>query len=503
MTIRVKKKLACLEDQLKIPFEDLNIELKKPGIFRESDVFNFAEIDASHSLSPFINHNHFSIINNAAFQVPVQPIPSGINQIELLEKFRAVAEFFPAFILYIVFSYELSWIHFYYLPRIASPAHNLLGLRKKTKQLNSSLSTRSLMRPENPFRNMLIGQLFETLLPDFVLAFTFFTAISYMTLSKRFGRQRPAIAVSATVGFALSVGLVWWEEANKFSIRDLGPVAIGFAVIVLALVIYHSIRQIGGSWAGAGIALGVTIIIARLLELNVPIDPEIIQIITMVALIVGILALASYTRGHSAYSQRVPARLPQVRHDMTDLYRGQKLSNKLTKKMKKLRRETEQIDEHPQEANNILPQLKRMLPAEGYLTEKMAQLRAKAHQIRNGHIARLEETRQVFAGLPTSAKKKASAELAARYKQIIGIDARLERLDKSVAENERRIIELTRNAQQYARRYDHRQLAGCLKAAEKLQHHNSRLLKLIQHTESKLSAVAKKVAQETREVNKK
>jgi hypothetical protein len=144
-----------------------------------------------------------------------------------------------------------------------------------------------------------------------------------------------------------------------------------------------------------------------------------------------------------------------------------------------------------------------MLPAEGYLTEKMAQLRAKAHRIRNGHIARLEETSQVFAGLPTSAKKKASAELAARYKQIIGIDARLERLDKAVAENERRIIELTRNAQQYASRYDHKHLTDCLKAAEKLQHHNSRLIKLIERTESKLSAVARKVAKESRQVDKK
>jgi hypothetical protein len=144
-----------------------------------------------------------------------------------------------------------------------------------------------------------------------------------------------------------------------------------------------------------------------------------------------------------------------------------------------------------------------MLPAEGYLTERMAQLRAKAHQIRNGHIARLEETRQVFAGLPTPVKKKASADLAAGYKQIIGIDTRLERLDRAVAENERRIIDLTRNAQQYASQYDHRQLTGCLKAAEKLQHHNSKLIKLIERTENKLSAVAKKVARESRQVNTK
>ena len=359
------------------------------------------------------------------------------------------------------------------------------------------------MRLMTILRNLDLYRLFETALADFVLAFTFFTSLCYAVLGKRFGAQRPAAAMSATIGLAFSVGLIWWERATGFSIRDLGPIAIGFAIIAVAFVVYQAIRQIGGSWSGAAITLGVSILIARLLELHIPIDEEVIQVVTMVALIVGILALVSYTRGHSVRLPPSRARLPDVRHDMTDLYRDRNVSSQLAKKIKKLRKTADTLKEHPQQSVNVLPQLKRMLPAEGYLTEKMARLRAKAHQIRNGHIARLEETRQVFAGLPPSAKKKASADLAARYKRIIGIDARLERLDQAVAENERRIIELTRNAQQYASRYDHRQLTGCLKAAEKLQHHNSKLLKLIQRTESKLSAVARKVAQESRQVNKK
>ena len=350
------------------------------------------------------------------------------------------------------------------------------------------------MRPGNPFQDLLIGQIFETLLPDFVLAFTI--------LAKRFGQQRPAIAMSATVGFALAVGLVWWEQATGFSIRDLGPIAIGFAIIVLAFLMYQSIRQLGGSWAGAGIALGVSIIIARLLELNVPVDPEIIQIITMVALIVGILALVSYTRGHPVNFPHTQAKLPNIRHDMADLYRNRQLSNRLAKGMRNLRRQTETLNERPQNAVNVLAQLKRMLPAEGYLTERMAKLRAKALRIREGHIARLEETRHVFARLPTSVKKKASAELAACYKKTIGIDTRLERLDKTVAENERRIRELTRLAQRYTAQYDHKKLCDCIKNAEKLQHHNSKLFKIINRTEEKLSAIANKIAKQVCEVDK-
>jgi hypothetical protein len=321
------------------------------------------------------------------------------------------------------------------------------------------------MRLGNPFEDLPIGELFETLLPDFILAFAFFTAVAYAVLGKRFGQQRPAIAMSGTIGFALSVGLVWWEQANEYSIKNLGPIAIGFAIIVLALVIYNSIRQVGGSWAGAGIALGATILVAKLLEINVPIDTGIVQTVMTVALIVGILAFLLRTRSHHPCVHYAPSKVAEVRHDMSDLYRNRRLSKKLTRGLGKLRHEAKEIDEHPEEATKILGQLKRVLPAEGWLTRRMAQLRAKAHRIRNGHVARLEETRQVFAKLPTQAKKKAAAELANRYRQLIGIDTRLERLDRAVAENERRVREITARAQRYAANRDQENLHDCLKAA--------------------------------------
>ena len=359
------------------------------------------------------------------------------------------------------------------------------------------------MRLVNPFEDLGLGQLFETLLPDFVLAFAFFTSVCYAVLGKRFGQQRPAIAMSATFGFALSVGLVWWEQANEFSIRDLGPVAIGFAIIVLALVIYNSIRQVGGSWAGAGIALGATILIAKLLEINIPIDPEIIQTVMIVALIVGILAFLSRRRQPYQQLKYSQPRVAAIRHDMSDLYRDRRLSKRLARRLQRVRHEAKELDEHPQEASDILQQLKRILPAEGWLTQRMAQLRAKAHRIRNGHIARLQETRHLVAKLPTSAKKKVSTELADRYRHIIGIDTRLQRLDRAVAVNERRIYQLTREAEKYTAQSNPKKLHDAIKAAEKLQRHNSRLFKIIVRTEDKLTRAAMAVVDKTRDVDKK
>ena len=289
----------------------------------------------------------------------------------------------------------------------------------------------------------------------------------------------------------------------NLSIRNLGPVAIGFAIIVLSLVMYQAIHQIGGSWAGAGIALGASILIAKVLKLNVPLDREVIQTVMIVALIVGILSFLLHRRGHYGQVAAAGPRLADIRHDMSDLYRDRRLSKQLAKRMKDVRHEARALDEHPEETSDVLQQLRKILPAEGWLTQRMAQLRAKAHRIRNGHIARLKETRNVFSKLPTSVKKKAAADLADRYNEIVGIDGRLQRLDRAVAENERRIYQLTREAQKYTTQSNPKKLQEAIRAAERLQHHNSRLFKIIVRTEDKLTRLAMQVADKTREVNKK
>ena len=159
------------------------------------------------------------------------------------------------------------------------------------------------MRLERLLNDLNLSQWLQSLLPDFVLAFAFFTSLTFAVLGKRFEHQRSSIAMSVSIGFALSIGLVWWEQANNLSIKNLGPIAIGFAVLVLSFIMYNSIKQIGGSWAGVGITIGACILIAKVLKLNIPIDSDIIQTITVTALIVGIFAFLMHT---SSRSVRLP-----------------------------------------------------------------------------------------------------------------------------------------------------------------------------------------------------
>ena len=155
------------------------------------------------------------------------------------------------------------------------------------------------------------GDWMDTVLPDFVLSFTLFTALIYAVLGRRLGEQRPAIAASAALGAALSAGLVWWEQANGLSIRDLGPIAVGFAMILLAGVIHQSIRHVGGNWAAAGIALGACILVGWTMGVDWPVEPEIMQTIAGAALTLGIAAFLIHRKPPAARLQARHSEFPQ------------------------------------------------------------------------------------------------------------------------------------------------------------------------------------------------
>jgi hypothetical protein len=349
----------------------------------------------------------------------------------------------------------------------------------------------------NPFSDLVWGDLFNTLLPDFVLAFAFFTSLAYAVFGKRFGAQRPAVAMSGAVGLALSIGLVWWEQTNDLSIRNLGPIAVGFAIIILGGVIYQSIRGSGGSWAGAGIALGACLLIGWILGLDWRLDPRITQTVTTVALTVGVLAFLLHRRGLqgqglSALGRAATAEFDEARHDASDLYQDVRLSRRMGKGFKELKKKAGDLFDHPEGADDVMLQLRRMLPAEGWLTEHLARLRERAHRFRVGQITQIEEIQQHLGQLPVPARRSAASELAALYKEL-RFDERLERLDRAVAANELQVKQLTAAAEEALSRQDHRRLVDILNQAGKLQRHNSALLKTIRRTEERLESAAKQV----------
>ncbi len=355
----------------------------------------------------------------------------------------------------------------------------------------------------NTFYDFPFIQLFESLLADFILAFAFFTALAYAILSKRFDHQKSAIAMSSALGLALAVGLVWWEHDRGLSIRNLGPIAIGFAMIILAMVMFRGISQTGGTWAGAGIALGVSLLIGWVLGANWLIPTGVVQALAVVALTVGVMAYLLHSHGvvQPRYSYKAVGNGSEnasLRHDMSDLYEDRRMGQGLANRLGRLRQETEHLPEHPQEIQTVLTQLQQILPAEGWLTERLARLRARAHFMRKGHIQRIDELRDTIGKLPAASCKRAKRELADRYRQL-HLDKRLERLDATATQYESRIRQVTKQAQEALARSDYRKLSDLLKTAETLQVHNDKLFKAIDRTERKLSKLACEVAKEVQE----
>jgi len=80
-----------------------------------------------------------------------------------------------------------------HLPKLTSagPAqlNMLMSWPKKAQHINSSGAYRSRMRLEDWWYHWHLEELLESYLPDFVLAFTFFTSVVYAVLGKRFEQQ--------------------------------------------------------------------------------------------------------------------------------------------------------------------------------------------------------------------------------------------------------------------------------------------------------------------------
>ena len=195
---------------------------------------------------------------------------------------------------------------------------------------------------------------------------------------------------------------------------------------------------------------------------------------------------------HDGFQNATGNDVTDASNDAAAAHEDRQAGENVLRQLRTIRKETKLLPENPEAGPVIMAQLRQILPEEGWLTEQMARLRAKAHHIRQGHIDRLDETRAWYHRLSEPARKHAAADLANRYQRLIDIDNRLERLDTAVAKTERMIRELTAAAEKALAGGEYERLRRLVKNAEKLQGHACRLVKAIERTEKKLADVAQR-----------
>lgn len=358
------------------------------------------------------------------------------------------------------------------------------------------------MFSQDPFVGRALEPLFDSVLPDFVLAFTFFTALCYAVLGRHFGRQRPAAAMSVALGVALAVGLVSWEIAHDWSMRDLGPVALGLVLLALVVAVFAAIQHVGGTWSGLAMAIVVCVLAGGLIGAPWSLHWGVVRYLAALTLLAGLVALIVHIVRQPTFLGLGPAptEVARVRHDMSDLEQDRRVAEHLAQGLREVRSEADFIVSRPDVAGDFLIQLQRLLPEEGWLTQRLAALREKAHHLRTGHAHRIEELREFIDNLPPAAREKAAEELADRIAQL-HLDVRLERLDRAVAELEKRVRDLTAEAERATANQEYRKVPGLLDEAARLQAHNAKLLTLIERSEQRLLATARQVVEHTGEVS--
>lgn len=343
-----------------------------------------------------------------------------------------------------------------------------------------------------PLESLGLLEWMSSLALDFFIGFTFFTALTYAVLGRRFGAHRPAAAMSVAVGLALAVGLIWWEQATGWTIRSLGPVAVGLAILALGAVVFQSLKQIGGSIAGGAIALSACLLIGSLLGLPWPVGGGLILSFILLSLLAGLTAFALHNSqaGRAGSSVQPSVGLGDSHVDVSDLLGSRDASASVEEELEHLQRSSAELGRGDGSDQRFRQRLQRLLLVEGALTQRLAALRAKACRVRKGEAHRIDQLSKDVARLPPAQRKQANQRIRELYREA-EIQKRIDRLDAAVAATEKRVRRLTFQANEALDTHRYDRVPQLLAEAIKLQKHNSRLIERIEATEAKMLASAK------------
>ena len=256
------------------------------------------------------------------------------------------------------------------------------------------------------------------------------------------------------------------------------------------------IQHVGGTWSGLALAMFACVLAGGLVGAPWSLRWGFVRFLAALTLVAGLSTLILHVIRQPPRFERPAAEFARVRHDMRDLEQDRRVAEHLAQGLSEVRTEADFIVSRPDVAGDFLIQLRRLLPEEGWLTQRLVEVREKAHHAKSSHAYRIDELREFMEKLPPAARAKAAEELAERYAEL-RLDVRLERLDRSVAEVERRVRELTEEAERCATNHEYRKVPDLLDEATRLQAHNAKLLTLIERTEQRLLTVARQVMEQT------
>ena len=292
---------------------------------------------------------------------------------------------------------------------------------------------------------------------------------------------------------------------NNYHMGNLGNIAIIIIIAFTAAVIYKLFKHSGhGVIAVITVALIILPALSRTFWfINYQLLFDIIFMGWILILIILLVKYASINNSPSPfYYPKTKYKEPifQDEPDSADeeinrMYRFRNLSENISKKLRQLPKPSELLGDKKQ-STNLLIQLQRILPEQGFLINRMAELRAKVHMVKNGHIAKIKEIRKLYKLIPNHQKREVSKHMIEYYRNETDFEKRLERLESLVTAAEKQNSELMANAKACVERHKFKEFDHIVHKAQRLQDHITHIIKIIIRTEKKLSEAAHKIVQE-------
>lgn len=106
-----------------------------------------------------------------------------------------------------------------------------------------------------PFKDLDIASSYQShhLAIDFCIYLTLFLGLSQFVFAKRFpGKAGKSISIG--IALAMSTGMTVFSAMSGFSLSRFGPVAAGILIVLVGLLFYSLIKQLGGNSVNAGLA---------------------------------------------------------------------------------------------------------------------------------------------------------------------------------------------------------------------------------------------------------
>ena len=340
---------------------------------------------------------------------------------------------------------------------------------------------------------------FQSRIFEFLIIFTFFISLLFSIFKRRFGDHRLTAALAASISFALSIGLTSWISNKGYNMTDLGPFAIIIIVAFADVIIYSLIKRSGHEFIAILTVVLMTIpLIGRIYWLT---DYQMIfdMTLTLWLIILIWLLIKNSTPNRSVYYAKKDnyTDIDQADNQIKRMYTDRRLSGYISGQLRKLRKTTELLGDKNSQSTDLILQLQRILPEQGFLSGRMTGLRKKAHLMRNGHIAKIKEIKTLCRQLGPLQKQKVSRQMIEYYQNQTDLDRRLERLEGIITNIEKQSRDLIIRAQICVKNNDFKQYDHFIKKAAKMQDRVTHIIKVIIRTEKNLSDTAHKIVQKT------